>query len=140
MGYNAGGTYFENHRSSGFDTVGSDISCVTVLRRSKRQMGIDRTEGMEIDIDAVLMQSTEQCRTRYQDDINIIADNLVANLVLPCPCTKLQVANDPRFVPDTNFRNAEGTSCYIQRLPVDGFSAIDMITYGQQCCFDDTFG
>ena len=52
MGYNAGGTYFENHRSSGFDTVANDVSCVVELRRSNQQAGdmVPTTNTMNIDI------------------------------------------------------------------------------------------
>ena len=142
MGYNAGGTYFENHRSSGFDTVGSDISCVTTLRRSKRQAPVDmnsNTVFTENDIDPALVESTTVCRRHYQQDVaNIRNNTFEANLVLPCPRQLGQAGNDPRFILDAQFRNAAGTTCYIQRMPAAGVSETGPITYGQQCCYNDS--
>ena len=142
MGYNAGGTYFENHRSSGFDTVANDVSCVVELRRSKRQAGgmMPTTVGVDIDVDALLMQRTAACRDRFMADEQFIPNpnNTFAAPVQPCPCTFNQATNDPRFMIDTMFR--PHAKCYIQRSnsAVSGSSAIGRISYGQQCCYNNS--
>ena len=140
MGYNAGGTYFENHRSSGFDTVANDVSCVVELRRSKRQTGgmMPTTDSMDIDIDAILMQKAVRCRKHHRLDTQVIPMNAFSNRVLPCPSFVSQARNDPRFIRDEQFRDM--AMCYLQRYPVSGdtmFESIEII-YGQQCCYDDT--
>ena len=141
VGYNAGGTYFENHRSSGFDTVGNDVSCVVELRRSKRQVGgmMPTTVGMDVDVDELLMQATEACRLDFEtDEANIPDPNTAfANPVQPCPCTLDQVTNDPQFITDTRFR-PDQANCYIQESPVSGESLVGVISYGQQCCYDNS--
>ncbi len=140
VGYNAGGTYFENHRSSGFDTVGNDVSCVVTLgSRSKRQDGgMRNTVDMEFDIDAALVEGTRRCRTHYTVDTQRIIDRFTfEDPVLPCPCSLNQARNDPRFREDTQFGNAAGSSCYTQREPIVGQTQIADITYGQQCCYDN---
>ena len=136
VGYNAGGTYFGNHRSSGFDTVAIDVSCVVELRRSKRQAVamMPTTGGMEIDVDALLMQTTAACRNYYRSDTQSITDSSFSNPVQPCPCNLNQARNDPQFMNDIMFR--PDSTCYIQRSEVSGFSAIVAISYGQQCCYD----
>ena len=138
MGYNAGGTFFENHRSSGFDTVANDVSCVVELRRSKRQAGgmMPTSVGMEIGVDTVLMQSTRACREYYTRDIQLIPTNAFSNSVLPCPCTLNQATNDERFKIDSKFRITTRNSCYLQRFAVSGTSIFSKIMYGQQCCCD----
>ena len=138
MGYNAGGTYFENHRSSGFDTVGNDVSCVVELRRSKRQAGgmMLTTDSMEIDIDEILMQTTGACRRHYTLDTQLLPTNAFPNPAQPCPHALSQARNDPRFKIDTHFR--DNSTCYIQRFAVSGHSIIESVGYGQQCCFDNT--
>ena len=136
VGYNAGGSYFENHRSSGFDTVANDVSCVVELRRSKRQTGgmMLNTDGMEIDIDEVLMQTTAACRNNYKSDAEQL-NPMFPNPVEPCPCNFNQARNDERFMMDTMLR-PEG-NCYIQRSEVSGTNAFGEISYGQQCCYDN---
>ena len=138
MGYNAGGTYFENHRSSGFDTVANDVSCVVELRRSKRQAGgmMPNTDGTEIDIDEILMQTTGACRTHYTLDTQVIPTNGFPNRVLPCPSFVSQAKNDPRFIRDEQFRDT--AMCYLQRYPVSGNTILENLktVYGQQCCYD----
>ena len=140
MGYNAGGTYFENHRSSGFDTVGIDVSCVVELRRSKRQAGgmMPNTVGMEFDIDAFIMQRTVTCRERFSVDEQFIPDPNVtfAAPVEPCPCTLRQARKDPRFTTDTMFR--PDSTCFNQTSAVSGFTPLMPITYGQQCCYNSS--
>ena len=138
MGYNAGGTYFENHRSSGFDTVANDVSCVVVLSRSKRRAGGMITEGGEIPRNEVLQQTNEKCRERYRDDIRgIDLDSL--QVLPPCPCTLDEAENDPGFEMDTQFRNTENTTCYIQRFPEYEYHDVvhtSQFIYGQQCCYN----
>ena len=140
MGYNAGGTYFENHRSSGFDTVANDVSCVVELRRSKRQAGgmMPNTDSMEIDIDEILMETTAACRRHYTLDTQVIPTNGFPNRVLPCPSNLNQARNDPRFIRDEQFRAT--AICYLQRYPVSGNTILENLNtmYGQQCCYDRT--
>ena len=142
MGYNAGGTYFENHRSSGFDTVGNDVSCVVELRRSKRQVGgiMATTVGIDIDTDANVMQTVTECRMRFTADVQFIPNttSTFAAPVQPCPCTLHQATNDPRFTTDTLFR--PDANCYIQDLnsAATGNSAVGPISYGQQCCYNNS--
>ena len=140
MGYNAGGTYFENHRSSGFDTVANDVSCVVELRRSKRQAGgmMPNTDSMEIDIDEILMETTAACRRHYTLDTQVIPTNGFPNRVLPCPFALDQAKNDPRFIRDEQFRAT--AVCYLQRYPVSGNTILENLNtmYGQQCCYDRT--
>ena len=137
MGYNAGGTYFENHRSSGFDTVANDVSCVVELRRSKRQAGgmMPTTDSMEIDIDEILRRTTEDCRERYNNDRLLIPnpDETFRNPVMPCPCTLRQARRDQRFMMDTMFR--PDSTCYLQRSVVNGSDVLGPISYTQQCCY-----
>ena len=140
MGYNAGGTYFENHRSSGLDTVANDVSCVVELRRSKRQVGgmMPTTVGMDVDADEALMQAIQDCTLDYQNDrANIDPNTSFANPVQPCPCTLRQVTKDPRFTTDTTFR-PDQANCYIQGSPVSGVSQVGDISYGQQCCYNNS--
>ena len=141
MGYNAGGTYFENHRSSGLDTVANDVSCVVELRRSKRQVGgmMPTTVGIDVDVDEPLMQAIDACkRDNDIDEANIPDPNTTfANPVQPCPCTLPQVTKDPRFTTDTTFR-PDQANCYIQESPVSGVSLVGVISYGQQCCYDNS--
>ena len=139
MGYNAGGTYFENHRSSGFDTITNDVSCVVELTRSKRQAGgmMPTTVSMDIDINEILMQSTADCRRQYGLDTTFIPnpDNTFLDPVLACPCTLSQARNDPRFMMDAMFR--PNSACYIQNTEVPGNNAVGPISYRQQCCYAD---
>ena len=136
MGYNAGGTYFENHRSSGFDTVANDVSCVVELTRSKRQAGgmMQTTGGIEIAIGGLNFA----CRQSYAFDEMLIRslNNTFRDPVLPCPCTLSQARNDPRFMMDAMFRpnrpDRPNSACYIQRSEVNGTNGI---RYTQQCCF-----
>ena len=134
MGYNAGGTYFENHRSSGFDTVANDVSCVVELRRSKRQVGgmMQTTGGIEIAIGEILRETIPICRMSYAVDEMFIPslNNTFRDPVLPCPCTLSQARNDPRFMMDAMFR--PNRPCYIQRSVVNGTNGIK---YTQQCCY-----
>ena len=134
MGYNAGGTYFENHRSSGFDTVANDVSCVIELGRSKRQTGgrMPTTNSMEINIAEILMQSTFACRQNYKLDLMQL-DNSFTDPVEPCPLHLNQAKNDPRFIVDTMFR--PDSTCYIQKWEVSELKAFGLISYGQQCCY-----
>ena len=136
MGYNAGGTYFENHRSSGFDTVANDVSCVVELTRSKRQTGMVQTNGPNVEVEKRLEDKTALCRRNVRNDMNIITnlDVTFADQVLPCPCTLNQARNDPRFNDNTQFR-AESI-CYIQSFAASGFSEFFPIKYGQHCCYD----
>ena len=137
VGYNAGGTYFENHRSSGFDTVANDVSCVVELRRSKRQTGgmMQATGSMEIDIDEVLMQSTAACREKYNIDDTLIPnpDDSFDDPVMPCPCNLMQARIDQRFMMDTMFR--PDSTCYLQDSEVAGTNVQGPISYTQQCCY-----
>ena len=140
MGYNAGGTYFENHRSSGYDTVANDVSCVVELTRSKRQAGgmMPTTDSIDIGINAILMQKVVACREQQILDARLIPINAFSNPVLPCPTFVSQVRNDPRFVKDEQFRNTATSICYLQRYPVSGHTAFESveIIYGQQCCYN----
>ena len=137
MGYNAGGTYFENHRSSGFDTVANDVSCVVELTRSKRQAGgmMPNTVSMEIDINEILRQTTEDCRVRYNNDMTLIPNpnDTFRNPVMPCPCILRQARRDQRFMMDTMFR--PDSTCYLQRSVVNGSDVLGPISYTQQCCY-----
>ena len=137
MGYNAGGTYFGNHRSSGFDTVANDVSCVVELTRSKRQAGgmMQTTGNMEIDAEGTLRQMIAACEGRYRSDKRLIPnlDDTFHDAVEHCPCTLNQARNDPLFMMDTMFRPS--SNCYIQILKVSGVSAGGPISYGQQCCY-----
>ena len=140
MGYNTGGTYFENHRSSGFDTVANDVSCVVELTRSKRQAGgmMPNTDSMEIDIDEILMKTTAACRSRYINDTRGIDLNSL-QVLPPCPCTLDEAENDPGFEMDTQFRNTENTTCYIQRFPEHDYHHVvhtSQFIYGQHCCYN----
>ena len=134
MGYNAGGTYFENHRSSGFDTVANDVSCVVELRRSKRQAGgmMQTTGGIEIAIGEML---SRDCRHSNAFDETLIhsLNNTFRDPVLPCPCTLSQARNDPRFMMDAVFR--PDSTCYLQRSVVNGTDVLWPISYTQQCCY-----
>ena len=137
MGYNAGGTYFENHRSSGFDTVGSDVSCVVELRRSKRQANMmQTTEGVENGVDQNLMEEIGVCKTLADLDVQCNDSNTFSDPVEPCPCTLNQARNDQRFTIDTLFR--PNSICYNQTFAVSGTSALGPISYGQQCCYDNS--
>ena len=139
MGYNAGGTYFENHRSSGFDTVANDVSCVVELRRSKRQAGgmTQTNDSMEIDIDETLRETTVACRLRYNFDRALIPNpsDTFRNPVMPCPCTLRQARRDERFIMDTMFR--PDSTCYLQRSLVSEYNTVGPISYRQQCCYAD---
>ena len=142
MGYNAGGTYFENHHSSGFDTVGSDVSCVIELRRSKRQVDgmmpniMQTTESMVIGVTENLIEEAGACQDHFDRDRIPFPDLDVAfSAVEPCPCHLNQATNDERFTIDTLFRT-DGT-CYIQTFAVSGSSLFVPISYGQQCCYDN---
>ena len=143
MGYNAGGTYFENHRSSGFDTVGSDVSCVIELRRSKRQVDdmmpniMQTTKSMENGVVQNLIEEAGACQNHFADDCIAFPDLDVAfsDAVEPCPCHLNQATNDERFTIDTLFRT--DSTCYIQTFAVSGFSVFAPISYGQQCCYDN---
>jgi len=142
VGYNAGGTYFENHRSSGFDTVANDVSCVVELSRSKRQAGgMMQTTGKQNTIDMELKGNPmrRDCRAHYYLDMLLIPIHAFRS-ALHCPRTLDQVENDPLFENDTQFRDRE--KCYIQRFAVSEHSALQgvNITYGQQCCYDNTSG
>ena len=139
VGYNAGGIYFENHRSSGFDTVANDVSCVVELTRSKRQAGgmTQTNDSMDIDIDEILREITVACRLRYNID-RVLIPNLTdtfRNPVMPCPCTLRQARRDQRFMVDTMFR--PNSTCYLQRSEVSGYDILGPISYRQQCCYAD---
>ena len=137
MGYNAGGTYFENHRSSGFDTVANDVSCVVELRRSKPEADMTQTKDWDINVVETLKERTESCWRNFTQDRNLITklDVTFAEQVLPCPCTHNQAKNDPRFKIDTPIR--EGTKCFIQHFAASGYTAFFEIKYGRQCCYDN---
>ena len=147
MGYNAGGTYFENHRYSGFDTVGNDVSCVIELRRSKRQAGgmmpttanmMQTTESMENGVTETLIEEIGACQNHFDNDGLAFPDLEVAfsDAVEPCPCHLNQATNDQRFTIDTLFRT--DSTCYIQTFAVSGSSLFAPISYGQQCCYDNS--
>ena len=129
VGYNAGGTYFENHRSSGFDTVANDVSCVVELTRSKRD-NHDTTIGIEFGANA----TKNACLAHYFLDQMLIPQNAF-RFALHCPKTLDQVVIDPLFEIDTQFRDRE--NCYIQRFAVSESTFQNVnITYGQQCCYN----
>ena len=139
MGYNAGGTYFENHRSSGFDTVANDVSCVVELRRSKRENGNGmptKTVFIDINVNDALRAATQECLDKFRLDGKTNED-LSATFpgpLEPCPRALKQAKNDPRFEINKQFRE----NCSIQKVPVSGINFNGRITYGQQCCYDDS--
>ena len=137
MGYNAGGTYFGNHRSSGFDTVANDVACVVELTRSKRQaVNMMPTTGvMEFRTNEMIMQRTAPCRKHYDRDRDVIQDDTFSMRVETCPCNLNQARNDPWFIADIMFR--PNSTCYIQRSAVSVTSLLGgSISYGQQCCYN----
>ena len=137
MGYNAGGTYFENHRSSGFDTVANDVSCVVELTRSKRQVRMMQTNPYDIQTEEGLAEQIHCCREWYSVDVNQTAPTFTSpEQALPCPPTLQHIKLDTRFENDTRFRNATNTTiCYLQRFSVLGSSTLGPLFYGRQCCY-----
>lgn len=97
------------------------------------------TVDMEFDVDTALAEGTQLCRTHYTYDTQLIIEGVTfPEPALPCPCSMSQAQLDPRFEEDQQFGNEGGSPCFVQREPFPGTTAIDTITYGQQCCYDTT--
>ena len=133
VGYNAGGTYFENHRSSGFDTVANDVSCVVEVSRSKRQAAGNQAMFHTKNRVGAMLSSSQACRKRYNKEKSVKFSDLFSEPAQACPQTLRQAIRDSRFKIDMEFRNAADATCYIQRFSVSGLTGIK---YGQQCCYD----
>ena len=136
VGYNAGGDFYENHRSSGFDTIGFDVSCVIQLGQTKRQTEETNTMEMEIQTNEQLLATIMECeemlvfdKTIFRHDVEIqqFADTIA------CPPSLSQVQNDLQFRVD---ETAMG-DCYIQTLMINGTTPFEFpYEYGEQCCYD----
>lgn len=138
VGYNAGGSYFWNHRSSGHDTVANDVSCVVEIgSRKKRQPHGFTTVVTQNEIDDALAQTVIACRNAYTTDTTALLPQFTDDASeQACPCTVAQANGDTRFQPDTQFGNAAGNTCFLQATLATGTYAGGTMEYGQQCCYD----
>ena len=143
VGYNAGGDFYLNHRSSGFDTIGFDVSCVIQLGQTKRQTEETNTMGTEMEVDQEQLDRQMACNTYLKDDRLLFSDDKIREFasMVTCPCSRSHAQLDPRFRVDPNEINPNATrNCYIQTLLTTGivnasYGKVEY-EYGEQCCYN----
>lgn len=140
VGFNAEGTFYNNHPLSGYSSIGERISCPTnTARRQKRQQEEEtNTNNMFVELPASrnLADRNTECRRLRMIDERIIAQNealSAASMLAPCPCTRQQAQRDNNFVvfPDE-------PECYIS-IGFEGFTPASTsipLELTQQCCYD----
>ena len=144
VGYNAGGDFYQNHRSSGFDTIGFDVSCVIQLGQTKRQTEETNTMAMEMEVDQEQLDRQMACNTFLDQDRLFFSDDEIREFasMVTCPCSQSHAQLDHRFQVDPIKlnQNAMG-NCYIQILlttgtATPGFGDVDY-EYREQCCYNE---
>ena len=139
VGYNAGGDFYLNHRSSGFDTIGFDVSCVIQLGQTKRETEQTNTMGTEMEADPEQLERQRACNNFLKEDCLFFSDDEIREFasMVTCPCSRSHAQLDPRFQVD---QNAMG-NCFIQTLLTTGIAATPFANteyeYGEQCCYNE---
>ena len=144
VGYNAGGDFYENHRSSGFDTIGFDVSCVIQLGQTKRQTKETNTMATEVGQNQQQVKKMTECQRDLMEDTSIFPDNEIEKFASmeACPCSLSHAQFDPRFQVDpVKINQNDVGNCYIQTLLTTGTATppfgIYEYEYGEQCCYNE---
>ncbi len=133
VGYNAGGDYFDNHRSSGYYTVGNDVACVIEAETaSSRNQALTTTQTTTLGANQALVTSAQDCQKELDQDVQLIGDKYKQFSIDagPCPCTSSQATKDAAYIKDTT------SNCWAQKLQDGGTSALGKLQYTRQCCYD----
>ena len=141
VGFNAEGTFYNNHPLSGYSSIGERISCPTsTARRQKRQQEEETdTNNMfvELPINRNLEDRNAECRRLRRNDEKFIEQNDLDSLSMvsvrtPCPCTRQQAQRDTSFMvfPDE-------PECYVS-IGFENFTSSTgiLLELTQQCCYD----
>jgi len=132
VGYNAGGAYFHNHRSAGYDTVGYDVSCAVDIGKAafKRQTHMN-TIHEPLAANPAIVAAAQTCQEMEEQDRQIFLSRHLTAIMDgagPCPCTSTQANTDPSYTFD------DVAGCY-NGPEEKGESRLGEVTYFRVCCY-----
>ncbi len=136
VGYNAAGDYFNNHRSSGYDTVNYDVACVLEVGNTTKRAALMNTVHTPVAANPAIVQALQAC-SEYEIRDQQLFDNTqfqnILNNAGPCPCTASQAQKDGAFTRDTDATNPTPT-CY-HGPEKTGQSQLGDVQYNRVCCY-----
>lgn len=145
VGINARGVYFENYLGSGFDVIGSAVSCAEVTSMNPMKRQANRRNTIIRSVPGGNIQK-EECRTQRSTDIAIFGNqdsiSELSSRAQPCPPDLQQVQTDQRFVKMSD-QLQELSVCYVQALLLpytytSNLGATMDLEYGRVCCYADS--
>lgn len=144
VGFNSEGVVFENHPQSGYDSVGSAVSCVAEFgkRRKRNTINITRNGVTKLYSQAEFTQLVRDCENAYNEDLRIVVNPAIELTnhtipIQPCPMS-LSVSISEEIIGQFVRQKDIEQNCYISAIPIDGFLLFSgkRVRVTQQCCYN----